>query len=106
MMGCICRPHRVPPEAARGTARPGDLRSRRPAVHAGPGPASAMTTATDTKKTRGKRHRGSAEVDAGLGNCSVSVAPESVWISKGMGTHYFQIQLQVCIPQVDAAAGR
>src|SRR5262249_17389279 len=29
-----------------------------------------------------------------------------VWISKGMGTHYFQIQLQVGIPQVDATPGR
>jgi len=44
--------------------------------------------------------------DAGLGHYSVSVAPDSVWIFKGMGTHYFQIQLQVGIPQVDAAAGR
>jgi hypothetical protein len=44
--------------------------------------------------------------DAGLGNYSVSVAPDSVWISKGMGTHYFQIQLQIGIPQVEAVAGR
>lgn len=36
----------------------------------------------------------------------MSVTPDSVWISKGMGTHYFQIQLQVSIPQVDAEAGR
>ena len=44
--------------------------------------------------------------DKGLGNYAVSVAPESVWISKGMGTHWFQIQLEVGIPQVEAAAGR
>jgi hypothetical protein len=44
--------------------------------------------------------------DEGLGNYTVSVAPDSVWIFKGMGTHYFQIQLEVGIPQVDAAAGR
>lgn len=44
--------------------------------------------------------------DAGLGNYGVSVAPDSVWICKGMGTHYFQIQLQVGIPQIGAAAGR
>jgi hypothetical protein len=44
--------------------------------------------------------------DGGLGTYSLSVAPESVWISKGMGTHYFQIQLEVGIPQVTKAAGR
>src|SRR5260370_25849648 len=44
--------------------------------------------------------------DEGLGIISLSVAPESVWISKGMGTHYFQIQLEVGIPQVTKAAGR
>ena len=44
--------------------------------------------------------------DEGLGSYSVSVAPESVWIFKGMGAHYFQIQLQVGIPQVGEAAGR
>lgn len=44
--------------------------------------------------------------DSGLGNYSVSAAPDSVGIFKGMGTHYLQIQLQVGIPQVDAAAGR
>jgi hypothetical protein len=36
----------------------------------------------------------------------VSVAPESVWISRGIGTHCLQIQLEVGIPQVEAAAGR
>jgi hypothetical protein len=44
--------------------------------------------------------------EPGLGCYSVSVAPDSVWISKGMGTHYLQVQLQVGIPQVGAAAGR
>ena len=44
--------------------------------------------------------------EAGLGNYSVSVAPDSVWISKGMGTHYVQIQLQIGIPQVGSVAGR
>jgi hypothetical protein len=44
--------------------------------------------------------------DAGLGSYTVSVAPDSMWISKGMGTHYFQVQLEVGIPQVGAAAGR
>lgn len=37
---------------------------------------------------------------------SVSVAPDSVAIAKGMGTHYIQMQLQVGIPEVGAAAGR
>ena len=40
----------------------------------------------------------------GLGVYSVSAAPDSVMITKGMGTHYFQIQLQVGIPQVDAVS--
>jgi hypothetical protein len=31
--------------------------------------------------------------EAGLGHYSVSVATDSVWIFKGMGTHYFQVQL-------------
>lgn len=44
--------------------------------------------------------------DSGLGHYSVSAALDSVWIFKGMGTHYLQIQLQVGIQQVDAAAGR
>lgn len=37
---------------------------------------------------------------------TASVAQESVWISKGMGAHYFRIQLQVGIPEVGASAGR
>lgn len=44
--------------------------------------------------------------EAGLGHYSVSVAPDSVWISKGMGAHYFQIQLQIGIPEVAGVAGR
>lgn len=44
--------------------------------------------------------------DKGLGTFSLSVAPESVSISKGMGTHYFQIQLEVGIPQVTKVSGR
>lgn len=36
----------------------------------------------------------------------MSVATDSVWIFKGMGTHYFQVQLQVGIPEVAAVAGR
>ncbi|GIF75753.1 hypothetical protein [Asanoa siamensis] len=44
--------------------------------------------------------------EAALGTYTVSVAPESIWIFKGMGTHYFQLQLEVGIPQVGAEAGR
>lgn len=44
--------------------------------------------------------------DDGLGVYSVSAAPDSVMIAKGMGTHYIQVQLQVGIPEVGAAAGR
>lgn len=44
--------------------------------------------------------------EAGLGSYSISVPPESVGIFKGMGTHYFQIQLEVGIPQVGEMAGR
>jgi len=44
--------------------------------------------------------------DAGLGNYAVSVTPDSVWIFKGMGAHYFQVQLAVGVPPVDAVAGR
>lgn len=44
--------------------------------------------------------------EAGLGSYSISVAPESVGIFKGKGTHYFQIQLEVGIPQVGEMAGR
>ncbi len=44
--------------------------------------------------------------ETGLGHYSVSVAPDSVWILKGMGTHYFQVQLQIGIPEVAAVAGR
>jgi hypothetical protein len=42
----------------------------------------------------------------GLGVYSVSAAPDSVMIARGMGTHYIQVQLQVGIPEVGAAAGR
>lgn len=35
----------------------------------------------------------------------MSVAPESVSIFKGMGAHYFQVQLEVGIPPVDEMAG-
>ncbi|MGI5238786.1 hypothetical protein [Dactylosporangium sp. CA-139066] len=44
--------------------------------------------------------------EAALGTYTVSVAPESIWIFKGIGTHYFQLQLEVGIPQVGAEAGR
>jgi hypothetical protein len=44
--------------------------------------------------------------EAGLGQYAVSIAPESVWIFKGMGTHYFQIQLQIGISEVGKVAGR
>jgi len=44
--------------------------------------------------------------DEGLGVYSVNVAPDSVAIAIGMGTHYIQMQLQVSIPEVSAAAGR
>jgi hypothetical protein len=44
--------------------------------------------------------------DSGLGCYSVSAAPDSVWISKGMGTHCLQVQLQVGIPEVGESAGR
>jgi hypothetical protein len=44
--------------------------------------------------------------DKGLGNYSVNVAPESVWILKGMGTHVLQVQLEVGIPQFAETAGR
>ncbi len=44
--------------------------------------------------------------DDGLGVYSVSAAPDSVMIARGMGTHYIQVQLQVGIPEVGAAAGR
>ena len=44
--------------------------------------------------------------DQGLGVYSVSAAPDSVMIAKGMGTHYIRVQLQVGIPEVGAAAGR
>jgi hypothetical protein len=44
--------------------------------------------------------------EEGLGYYSVSATPDSVQICKGMGTHYFQVQLQVGIPQAGPAAGR
>ncbi len=44
--------------------------------------------------------------EAGLGTYNVNVAPESVWISKGMGTHYVQLQLEIGIPEVGTDAGR
>jgi hypothetical protein len=42
----------------------------------------------------------------GLGYYSVSAAPDSAQICKGMGTHYFQVQLQVGIPPTGSEAGR
>jgi hypothetical protein len=44
--------------------------------------------------------------EEGLGVYNVSAAPDSVMIARGMGTHYIQVQLQVGIPEVSAAAGR
>jgi hypothetical protein len=44
--------------------------------------------------------------DSELGTYAVSVAPDSVFISKGMGAHCFRAQLEVAIPPVGAAAGR
>lgn len=42
----------------------------------------------------------------GLGTYAVSVAPDSVFISRGMGAHCLLAQLEVAIPPVGAAAGR
>jgi hypothetical protein len=44
--------------------------------------------------------------DVPLGTCNVSVAPESIGIFKGMGTHYLQLQIQVGIPGLGPEAGR
>ena len=65
-----------------------------------------MMAAVIRRETREGTIMDQLRFDSGLGNYSVSVAPESVWISRGMGTHYLQIQLEVGVPQVEAAAGR
>ncbi|HEY3558874.1 MAG TPA: hypothetical protein VGL05_15490 [Kribbella sp.] len=44
--------------------------------------------------------------DSPLGIYSVTVAPESVSIMQGLGTHYLQVQLNVGIPETDSAAGQ
>ncbi len=44
--------------------------------------------------------------DVPLGTCTVSVAPESIGIFKGMGTHYLQLQIQLGMPGLGAEAGR
>jgi hypothetical protein len=44
--------------------------------------------------------------EADLGTYTLGVAAESLWISQGIGTHYFQLQLEVGIPQVGEAAGQ
>lgn len=44
--------------------------------------------------------------EAGLGTYTVTVAPDSVWIHKGLGIHYLQLQLQVGVPEVGPEAGR
>lgn len=44
--------------------------------------------------------------EAGLGTYNVTVAPDSVWIHRGLGAPYFQLQLQVGVPEVAPEAGR
>ena len=44
--------------------------------------------------------------DEGLGTYTVNVAPESVGIFKGMGTHYLKLQLDAGIPEVGPDAGQ
>ncbi|MFI5736143.1 hypothetical protein ACIA49_38875 [Kribbella sp. NPDC051587] len=44
--------------------------------------------------------------DSPLGTYSVAVAPESIWIHQGMGTHYLQLQLDIGVPEVGTEAGR
>jgi hypothetical protein len=44
--------------------------------------------------------------EEGLGSYSVNVAPDGVWVLKGMGAHVLQIQLEVGIPQATEKAGR
>ncbi|WP_410634310.1 hypothetical protein [Amycolatopsis sp. cmx-4-83] len=44
--------------------------------------------------------------EAGLGTYNVTVAPDSVWIHRGLGAHYFQLQLEVGVPEVGPEAGR
>lgn len=44
--------------------------------------------------------------EPGLGTYNVAVAPDSVWIFKGMGNHYLKIQLEIGIPEVGPKAGQ
>lgn len=44
--------------------------------------------------------------DAGLGSYSVSVRPDAVAIFAGLGGHYFQMQVEVGIPEVGPEAGQ
>lgn len=77
----------------------------------------ATTTAAGAGKRASPQHRMSdhratltivnqLRFEEGLGSYSVNVAPESVWVLKGVGTHVLQIQLEVGIPQVSEKAGR
>lgn len=43
---------------------------------------------------------------AGLGTYNITVAPDSVWIHRGLGGHYFQLQVQVGVPEVGPEAGQ
>jgi hypothetical protein len=44
--------------------------------------------------------------EAGLGVYTVNVAPESVWVSKGVGTHCLTLQLDVGSPAAGPETGR
>lgn len=44
--------------------------------------------------------------NAGLGSYSVSAPPDAVAIFAGLGGHYFQMQVEVGVPEVDPEAGQ
>jgi hypothetical protein len=44
--------------------------------------------------------------DTGLGVYTVSVAPDSVWVHRGLGSHYFRLQLEVGVPEIGPEAGQ
>ena len=79
-------------------------------ARASPGPAGGPDIVTQRLNEWGDEEKGTVvnqlRFDDGLGVYSVSAAPDSVMIARGMGTHYIQMQLQVGIPKVGPAAGR
>jgi hypothetical protein len=68
--------------------------------------ALGLTAEVDNSRGEGGNAVDQLRFDAGLGSYSISVRSDAVGIFAGLGGHYFQVQIEVGIPEVGPEAGQ